>query len=213
MLKIGPTRDRSRVWKHPRRPRRTYHVGSYKRLGIHSIPVVFCSLVFDPELTLGQVTSCEWIAEVVAQEAGKTCDRIFTPLVTLALFLGQVLSDDHSCRAVVLRLLAWRRHADCRSVRQIRAVTARPGGGCLTRSCRDWFGSPLTATRGSSPQNGCSMVVAWSSRTARRRARPILQPTSRLSPNTATRNAAVAFQSHEWSCCCRWLQAASSMRR
>src|SRR5262249_40456861 len=69
---------------------------------------LFCSLVFDLELTLGQVTSTKWIAEVVAQEVGKTCDRVFSPLVTLALFLGQILSDDHSCRAVVARLLAWR---------------------------------------------------------------------------------------------------------
>ena len=69
---------------------------------------LFCSSVFDPDLTLGQVTSTKWIADVVAQEVGKTCDRIFNPLVTLALFLGQVLSDDHSCRAVVARLLAWR---------------------------------------------------------------------------------------------------------
>lgn len=69
---------------------------------------LFCSLVFDPELTLGQVLSIGWIAEVVAQEVGKTSDRIFSPVVTLALFLGQVLSDDHSCRGAVARLLAWR---------------------------------------------------------------------------------------------------------
>jgi hypothetical protein len=69
---------------------------------------LFCSLVFDPELSLGQVNSTKWISEVVAQEVGKTCDRVFSPLVTLALFLGQVLSDDHSCRAAVARLLAWR---------------------------------------------------------------------------------------------------------
>jgi len=69
---------------------------------------LFCSLVFDLEMTLGQVTSTKWIAEVVAQEVGKSCERIFSPLVTLALFLGQILSDDHSCRAVVARLLAWR---------------------------------------------------------------------------------------------------------
>src|SRR5262245_49794083 len=69
---------------------------------------LFCSLVFDPDPTLGQVTSTKWIAEVVAQEVGRSYDRIFSPLVTLALFLGQVLSDDHSCRAVVARLLAWR---------------------------------------------------------------------------------------------------------
>jgi Transposase DDE domain len=69
---------------------------------------LFCSLVLDPELVLGRVLSAEWIAEVAVQEVGKTCDRIFTPLVTLALFLGQVFSDDHSCRSAVARLLAWR---------------------------------------------------------------------------------------------------------
>ncbi len=35
-------------------------------------------------------------------------DRIFTPLVTLWVFLGQVLSGDHSCRAAVARLIAHR---------------------------------------------------------------------------------------------------------
>ena len=35
-------------------------------------------------------------------------DRIYTPLVTLWVFLGQVLSADHSCRAAVARLIAHR---------------------------------------------------------------------------------------------------------
>ena len=35
-------------------------------------------------------------------------ERIFTPLVTLWVFLGQVLSADHSCRAAVARLIAHR---------------------------------------------------------------------------------------------------------
>jgi len=35
-------------------------------------------------------------------------DRIFTPLVTLGVFLGQVLSADPSCRAAVARLIAHR---------------------------------------------------------------------------------------------------------
>ena len=51
---------------------------------------LFCSTVFDPDLILGQILSIKWIAEVVTQEVGETCDRIFEPLVTLALFLGQV---------------------------------------------------------------------------------------------------------------------------
>ena len=39
---------------------------------------------------------------------GGWLDRIFSPLVTLWVFLGQVLSADHSCRAAVARLIAHR---------------------------------------------------------------------------------------------------------
>src|SRR5262249_40041465 len=35
-------------------------------------------------------------------------NRIYTPPVTLWMFLSQVLSADHSCRDTVARLLAWR---------------------------------------------------------------------------------------------------------
>src|SRR5436853_7770769 len=35
-------------------------------------------------------------------------DRIYSPLVTLWVFLGQVLSADASCRAAVARLIAHR---------------------------------------------------------------------------------------------------------
>ena len=35
-------------------------------------------------------------------------DRIFSPLVTLWVFLGQVLAADQSCRAAVARLIAHR---------------------------------------------------------------------------------------------------------
>jgi hypothetical protein len=49
--------------------------------------------------------------EVIAQALtalGGWLDRIFSPLITLWVFLGQVLSADHSCRAAVARLLAHR---------------------------------------------------------------------------------------------------------
>ena len=39
---------------------------------------------------------------------GGWLDRVFSPLVTLWVFLGQVLSADHSCRAAVARLIAHR---------------------------------------------------------------------------------------------------------
>jgi hypothetical protein len=35
-------------------------------------------------------------------------DRVYSPLVTLWVFLGQALSQDHSCRAAVARLIAHR---------------------------------------------------------------------------------------------------------
>src|SRR5580700_6428273 len=35
-------------------------------------------------------------------------DRVYSPLITLWVFLGQVLSADHSCRAAVARLIAHR---------------------------------------------------------------------------------------------------------
>src|SRR5947209_13506935 len=46
--------------------------------------------------------------DVIAQALSVWLDRIFSPLVTLWVFLGQVLSADHSCRAAVARLLAYR---------------------------------------------------------------------------------------------------------
>src|SRR6187399_237993 len=51
-------------------------------------------------------------AEIVSQAltAISVCwkDRIYSPLVTLWVFLSQVLSADHSCRAAVARLVAHR---------------------------------------------------------------------------------------------------------
>jgi hypothetical protein len=85
------------------------------------------SVAFDTKLSLGQTLSADWIAEVVAHEVGKTADRIFTPLVTLAVFLGQVLSDDHSCRGAVARLLAWRARQG------LPACSPDTGGYCKAR--------------------------------------------------------------------------------
>jgi Transposase DDE domain len=54
-------------------------------------------------------------------------DRIFSPLVTLWVFLGQVLSADHSCRAAVARLLAHR------LARGQRPCSAQTGAYCQAR--------------------------------------------------------------------------------
>src|SRR5437868_10593834 len=54
-------------------------------------------------------------------------DRIYSPLMTLWVFLGQVLSADHSCRAAVARLIAHR------VARGQRPCSAETGAYCQAR--------------------------------------------------------------------------------
>ena len=61
----------------------------------------------DGDLPFTNVLTEEAIAQALAAVTG-WLDRVFSPLVTLWVFLGQVLSADHSCRTAVARLLAHR---------------------------------------------------------------------------------------------------------
>ena len=61
----------------------------------------------DGELPFTTVLTEDVLAQALATVGG-WLDRIFSPLVTLWVFLGQVLSADHSCRAAVARLIAHR---------------------------------------------------------------------------------------------------------
>ena len=54
------------------------------------------------------VLSEEIVAQALTAIQAFWMDRIYSPLVTLWVFLGQVLSADHSCRAAVARLIAHR---------------------------------------------------------------------------------------------------------
>jgi IS4 transposase len=57
----------------------------------------FCNVLTDESITRALTDSnVTWL------------DRVFSPLVTLWVFLGQILSADHSCRAAVARLIAHR---------------------------------------------------------------------------------------------------------
>ena len=59
-------------------------------------------------LPFAGVLSSESLTEAVAEVKAPWNDRIFTPLVTLWVFLGQALNADQSCRAAVARLVADR---------------------------------------------------------------------------------------------------------
>ena len=60
------------------------------------------------DLPFTDVLSAEVVTQALTAIGACWNDRIFTPLVTLWVFLGQVLSADPSCRAAVARLIAHR---------------------------------------------------------------------------------------------------------
>jgi hypothetical protein len=80
----------------------------------------------DGDLPFTDVLTEEVLAEALSALRG-WLDRIFSPLVTLWVFLGQVLSADHSCRAAVARLIAHR------LARGQRRCSAQTGGYCQAR--------------------------------------------------------------------------------
>lgn len=79
------------------------------------------------DLPFTNVLSEEAIAP--ALKAIEACwnDCIYTPLVTLWVFLGQVISADHSCRAAVARLIAHR------MAREEEACSSKTGAYCQAR--------------------------------------------------------------------------------
>ena len=79
------------------------------------------------DLPFTNVLSEETIAPALEEVDVSWKDRIYTPLVTLWVFLSQVLSADHSCRAAVARLIAHR------ISRGKRPCSAETGAYCQAR--------------------------------------------------------------------------------
>lgn len=62
----------------------------------------------DGELPFTNVLSNEVVEQALTAAGAVWKDRVYSPLVTLWVFLEQVLSADHSCRWAVSRLIAYR---------------------------------------------------------------------------------------------------------
>ena len=62
----------------------------------------------DGGLPFTDVLSVQSISDALSQNGVCWKERIYSPLVTLWVFLGQVLSADPSCRAAVARLIVHR---------------------------------------------------------------------------------------------------------
>lgn len=81
----------------------------------------------DGEMPLSNMLSESLISGALKAIEGSWNERIYTPLVTLWVFLGQAISADHSCRAAVARLIAHR------VAHGLSACSARTGAYCQAR--------------------------------------------------------------------------------
>src|SRR5215212_7038932 len=86
-------------------------------------------------------------------------DRIYSPLVTLWVFLGQVLSADHSCRAAIARLLAHR------VARGQSPCSARTGAYCQARQrLPESFFADVARQTGRALEDGVEPAWLWKGR-------------------------------------------------
>ena len=58
-------------------------------------------------LPFHEILDAQMVQDALAEEGVTFSERLYTPLVTLGVFLSQVLDPDHSCRAAVARLIVW----------------------------------------------------------------------------------------------------------
>src|SRR6516165_10598062 len=80
------------------------------------------------------------IREVLDEHGVADRDRVFTPITTIWGFLSQVLSDDHSCRDAVARIIAHR------AASGLKACSPNPASSCDARA-RLPIGVPRTLAR------------------------------------------------------------------
>ena len=81
---------------------------SIGRTAVAQVQSLLRGFLQDSTVPFGSVLTVQDIMDRISQTCVETCDRIFTPVVTLCTFLSQIHSDDPSCRAAVARLSATR---------------------------------------------------------------------------------------------------------
>jgi hypothetical protein len=112
----------------------------------------------DGDLPFTDVLTESVIAQALTTVTG-WLDRIFSPLVTLRVFLGQVLSADHSCRAAVARLIAHR------VARGQKPCSAQTGAYCQARKrLPETFFSESALRTGRALDDGVDKRWLWKQR-------------------------------------------------
>ena len=110
-------------------------------------------------LPFTDVLSGEIVSQALAAVEVAWKDRIYSPLVTLWVFLSQVLSADHSCRSAVTRLIAFR------ISRGQEACSSRTGAYCLARErLPENFFSAITCLVGKALNSQVEVSWLWKGR-------------------------------------------------
>jgi hypothetical protein len=91
------------------------------------LPIWKAKFHLGPELPFSELLTQERINRLLTELGCTYRERIYTPPVTLWMFLSQVLDDDPSCRATMARLLAYR------TARQLPACSTESGSYCEAR--------------------------------------------------------------------------------
>ncbi len=118
-----------------------------------------CQFLQDGDLPFSNVLCEEVVTKALAAIKVVWMDRIYSPLVTLWVFLGQVLSADHSCRAAVARLIAHR------ISRGQSPCSAETGAYCQARKrLPEKFFSDVARQVGRGLEDGVDPQWLWKSR-------------------------------------------------
>ncbi len=113
----------------------------------------------DGELPFCNILSEQTVSQALTAIETIFLDRIYSPLVTLWVFLGQVLSQDHSCRAAVARLIAHR------ISRKQTACSAETGAYCMARKrLPEKFFSDVARQTGSALDTNAKEEWLWKRR-------------------------------------------------
>jgi hypothetical protein len=115
-----------------------------------------------PALPFADLLTAEQVEQALRDEKVSFRDRLFTPLVTLWVFLSQVLDPDHSCRAAVARFLAWR------AARGLAPCSANAGAYCKARGrLPEGVLAGLTRATGRQPQDQAPDGWRWNGHTVK----------------------------------------------
>ena len=142
-----------------------------------------------PGLPFADLLGPHQVRQALREEKVRFRDRLFSPLVTLWVFLSQVLDPDHSCRQAVARLLAYR------AAKGLAACSSDTGAYCKARRrLPEGLLARLTRSTGRRLQDEAPPGWRWRGRTVK-----VVDGTTVSMPDTpGNRRTFPAPQGNRW---------------